>query len=90
MSTAFLQGKPRDQERLGRLFLEPPSRPLEGVEPGSLLEVVKSVYGLPDAPRAWWEELTEFLRGLGFRHLRLGVAFMVWCWPDGMVGGACS
>ena len=42
-----------------------------------MLEVVKSVYGLPDAPRAWWDEVTGFLRSLGFRHSRMDVAYMV-------------
>ena len=44
---------------------------------GALLEVIKSVYGLPDAPRAWWEELTKYLRELGFTHTRMDIAFMV-------------
>ena len=64
-------------ETKGRLFLNPPKRPLDGVPEGSLLEVVKSVYGLPDAPRAWWEEVTKFLRSLGFQHSRMDVAFLV-------------
>ena len=34
---------------------------LEGVLVGAILEVVKSVYGLPGAPRAWWTEVTTFL-----------------------------
>ena len=87
ISTAFLQGKERDVETRGRLYLEPPARPLEGVQAGSLLEVIKSVYGLPDAPRAWWEELTTYLiRDLGFQHCRMDVAFLVWYNDDGSVG----
>ena len=55
ISTAFLQGEKRDVDTRGRLFFELPKRTLgdlNGTEPGCLLEVVKSVYGLPDAPRA--------------------------------------
>ena len=58
VTTAFLQGQDRDVASRGRLFLEPPSKSLgtfEGLPHGALLEVIKSVYGLPDAPRAWWE-----------------------------------
>ena len=36
VSSAFLQGKARDVEKLGRLFLEPPKRPLDGVPDGCL------------------------------------------------------
>ena len=70
----------------GRLFSVPPSRPLEGVEEGVLLEVVKSVYGLPDAPRAWYEELTSFPKELGFQPLRFDPAFMVYYCDDKSVG----
>ena len=78
VTAAFLQGKKRDTEKNGRLFLKQPrNRPLKGVPPGCLLEVIQSVYGLPDAPRAWWEEITGFLRSLGYtlqsRHGFLGV-----------------
>ena len=83
ISSAFLQGQERDVKTKGRLFLNPPKRPLEGVPEGSLLEVVKSVYGLPDAPRAWWEEVTSFLRTLGFQHSRMDVAYLVRYGDDG-------
>ena len=87
ISTEFLQGKDRDVETRGRLFLEPPSRPLATVPPGALLEVIKSVYGLPDAPRAWWEELTKFLTDvLGFQHCKMDIAFLVWYYDSGDVG----
>ena len=53
---------------------------------GQLLEVLKSVYGLPDATRAWWEEGTSFLRECGYQHSRLDAAFLIWYHPDGSVG----
>ena len=55
ISTAFFQGEDRDVEKLGKLYLEPPTKvlgKLKGVEDGALFELIKSVYGLPDAPRA--------------------------------------
>ena len=83
ISSAFLQGKGRDSSK-GDLYLEPPrDRPLVGVVLGSLLKVIKSVYGLPDAPRAWWEEVTAFLRELGFQHSRMDVAYLVHYLEDG-------
>ena len=44
------------------------------------------MYGLPDAPRAWWEALTGYLKGLGFKQCRLDVAFLSWYHPDGRLG----
>ena len=77
ISSAFLQGTERDHSK-GKLYLRPPrDRPLKGVGSGDILEVLKSVYGLPDAPRARWEEVTGYLRKLGFQHSRMDVAFMV-------------
>ena len=77
VQTAFLQGKKRDTDTLGKLYLrQPKSRRLPGVPEGCLLEVLRSVYGLPDAPRAWWEEFTGFLLSLGFTHSRIDVAFL--------------
>ena len=59
---------------------------MKGVPPGCLLEVVRSVYGLPDAPRAWWEEITAFLKEFGFTHCRMDTAIMIWFYEDGTVG----
>ena len=47
---------------------------------------MKSVYGLPDAPRAWWEEVTGYLRQEGFVHSRMDPAFMIWYHESGSVG----
>ena len=41
-----------------------------------LLKVVKSVYGLPDAPRAWFEALVERLQRLGFVQTWHDAAFL--------------
>ena len=69
------KGTERDPTK-GKLYLRPPKdRLLKGAGPGDILEVFKSVYGLPDAPRAWWEEVTGYLRKVGFQHSRMDVAF---------------
>ena len=86
ISTAFLQGKDRGEKSRGRLYLEPPARPLDGASRGALLEVKKSIYGLPDAPRAWWEELTGYLTSLGYQHTRMDAAFLVWYHENGALG----
>ena len=67
-TSAFLQGRKRDTATRGKLYLEVPVRSLtelDGVPAGAILEVVKSVYGLPGAPRAWWTEVTTFLKDVG-------------------------
>ena len=60
---AFLQGKGREEQgSTTKLYLrQPRSRGLPGLEEGQLLEVLKSVYGLPDAARAWFDALVEVL-----------------------------
>ena len=50
---------------------QPRSRGLPGLDVGQLLEVLKSVYGLTDAARAWCGALVEVLVALGFRQNRL-------------------
>ena len=87
IKSAFLQGKERDVDALGKLYLRPPrGRPLPGVPQGALLEVVRSVYGLPDAPLAWWEELSGFLKEIGFVSSRVDPAFMIHYLPNGSTG----
>ena len=65
ISNAFLQGAPL----IGKepMYMKPPKQGLKGVKPTQLLKLLKPVYGRPDAPRAWYEELARVLTGeLGF------------------------
>ena len=59
ISNAFLQGAPL----VGKapMYMRPPKQDLKGVGPGQLLKLLKPVYGRPDAPRAWYEELARIL-----------------------------
>ena len=75
VTAAFLQGAARNVEVFGVLYLEPPNRPLAGVKTGCLLRA-ESVYGLPDAPRAWLAELTGFFKQWKFKHSRVDPAFL--------------
>ena len=65
ISNAFLQGAPL----VGKepMYMRPPKQGLKGVRPNQILKLLKPVYGRPDAPRAWYEELARVLTGeLGF------------------------
>ena len=66
---AFLRGDELDASR-GRLFMEVPPGGIEGVGAGSVIEAIKTVYGLADAPRAWWQCFSKRLQSLGLRPSR--------------------
>ena len=65
ISNAFLQGAPLVGKQ--PMYMKPPKQGLAGVKPNQILKLLKPVYGRPDAPRAWYEELARVLTGeLGF------------------------
>ncbi|CAE7907146.1 RE1, partial [Symbiodinium necroappetens] len=63
---AFLRGDTLSPTR-GRLFIDPPPGGVPGLSEGCLIEAVKTVYGLADAPKAWWECFSSKLANLGMR-----------------------
>lgn len=58
ISNAFLQGVNYEGEPL---YMKPPSEGLPGVPTNCLLRLKKPVYGLPEAPRAWYMSLMQVL-----------------------------
>ena len=65
ISNAFLQGAPLEGKP--DMFMRQPKQGLKGLQPGQLLKLLKPVYGRPDAPRAWYNELSRILEAeLGF------------------------
>ena len=60
IEAAFLNG---DEARRD-LYFEPPTLGLTGVEPGSIIEIVKGVFGLSTSPRLWWDRLAGTLSEL--------------------------
>ena len=79
ISAAFLQG--RERQGTANLYLEQPKCGLLGLDPGQLLLVVKGIYGLPNAPRAWFEAFAVALKELGLAQITLDVPFFVY-WND--------
>jgi hypothetical protein len=66
VSTAFLAGEPISRELYMRLpFQGFPSSSVVGL-PYQLMRLHKCVYGLADAPRAWYLKFTKILASLGF------------------------
>ena len=67
VSTAFLQGDKEEQNR--DVYLEPTAdlrqRLNIGKEP--ILKLTGSVYGLRNAPRAWYQRVKKDLEALGWR-----------------------
>ena len=70
--TAFLTGKDQDRD----IYCKPPKEGLPGVEPGSLLQLVKGAYGLREAPRLWYLRAREILAEAGFEEMQTVKA----CW----------
>ena len=76
ISSAFLQGRPREVD--DPICMEQPrGYQLPGrASSRCLIKVLKGVFGLPDALRAWWAELSRALtKDLKFEQSQLDQAF---------------
>ena len=82
IKTAFLQGK--ELERT--VYLRPPKDFYHG-KPGKLWRLKKSVYGLGDAPKLWYESLTDHLKLTGAIWSPTDPTFLWWKYPDGRLKG---
>ena len=64
VSTAFLSGKAVDRD----LYVQPP-RDLKCVNPAVLWKILKSAYGLSEAPRLWYIQAKDLLKKCGFEEI---------------------
>ena len=87
---AFLGGDRLDPQR-GRLFVEPPPGGIPGCDEDDecLLEAVKTVYGLADAPKAWWKSFTAALVKLGMRPSKFDPC-VFWYFHEGVIEGTIA
>lgn len=69
---AFLQGEPINRKN-GKIFVKIPKGGVPGLNSDDVVEVTKCVYGLADAPRAWW---------LSFSKAGRGWPYVLWVWFD--------
>lgn len=71
ISSAFLQGNKISRDQ----FLEPP---VEFKQEGKVWKLNRCIYGLADAPRAWYEKVVEELRDLGGVLSRYDQSLFLW------------
>ena len=67
--TAFLQGKQPDGERAAPLYMWAPKDPLIGKSgrwSAEMYQILGNVYGLPNAPRLWFQEIQRRLHTAGY------------------------
>ena len=76
ISTAFLRGSRQDSRVLG---VEPPPelRKKLNLRDDEVLELLKSAYGLVNAPLLWYQELRTALLNLGFLNSPLDPFFVL-------------
>ncbi|CAE7255667.1 RE1 [Symbiodinium sp. CCMP2592] len=66
---AFLRGDKLEPSG-GKIYIEMPPGGVDGLEAGCVVEAVKTVYGLADAPKAWWVCFSKRLVSLGLKVSR--------------------
>ena len=67
VEAAFLKADEQDRE----LYAEVPPEGLPGVPAGSLIRLLKAVFGQGDAPRRWYQKLSKAAVAKGFRVSQL-------------------
>ena len=86
VSTAFLQGDKEEQNR--DVYLEPTADLRQRLNIGkeSILKLTGSVYGLRNAPRAWYQRVKKDLENLGWRCHQLDQCVFLKYDGDELVG----
>lgn len=84
---AFLQGETLKRKN-GRVFVEVTKEDciVLGIPEGAVVELVKCVYGLSDAPRAWWESFSKTAQSLGMKQSELDPCVFLWFHENSLQG----
>ena len=86
VETAFLSGNPTERQVFIRApkegFPALPERGMPAVEPGTLMQILKSAYGLTEAPRLWYLRMKHDMESCGFTELKCCRAVFVLLEPD--------
>eukprot|EP00971_Amphidinium_carterae_P178240 3535643-Amphidinium_carterae.1 len=83
VSNAFLQGEATKR----RIIVRPPKEGIPGVPEGSLIELLKGCFGLPESPRLWWIRFSSILVSTGWIPLKEIPATFVLRTPTGELCG---
>ena len=83
ISSAFLQGNGIARD----VFLKPPA---EFAETGKVWKLNRCIYGLNDAPRAWYDRVKEELSKLDGRMSKYDNALFSWYDSDGQLEGVMA
>ena len=87
VQVAFLKGEFQDKDPV-LCCSSPKNGPaLPGVQPGSLLLILKGVLGLNDAPHRWWEKISKVLVQVGFGKQRMCLGLFTLHSPAGVLSG---
>lgn len=86
---AFLQGEPIDRSK-GRIFVKLPKDGVPNQKSQDLVELLKCVYGLADAPRHWWLSFSKSLVQLGMKQSQLDPCTFFLVCPKSFARGCCS
>ena len=70
VEAAFLRGDLLHREK-GKVLVKLPPGGIPGLSEDSVIELVRPVYGLADAPQAWYKSVSQFLVGCGMNQSRL-------------------
>ena len=83
VKTAFLSGEQQERE----IYVRPPKDGLPGVPADALLQPLKGVFGLKEAPRLWYLAARKKCEEAGFEELRTAKSTFVIRNPDGSLAG---
>jgi hypothetical protein len=92
VETAFLSGKETDREIYVRAPKEglPKTEHAGNVQPFSLLRVLKSIYGLTEAPRLWYLMAREVFEKCGYKELKMSKSTFVLVDEYGLTQSICN
>ena len=82
---AFLQGEPLVRNK-GKILVKLPPDGVPGYGKETIVELVKCVYGLCDAPRSWWLSFSKTLQELGMKQSDLDPCVYFWYADDRLQG----
>jgi hypothetical protein len=79
VSNAFLHGDLKE-----RVYCQQPTGFADSARPTAVCELRRSLYGLRQAPRAWFTRFAQFVQTIGFQQARSDSSLFIFSSPAGM------